>query len=333
MNVACPSALLPCISVSREVTRPLLGRAAANGALSAEAIDAALTLAALRPSRGESRDFAVRALRFAGVLSFAAGMIFLVAFNWDALALYGRFALVELPLLAALAFAFAKGTDHAPGKLALLFAVLMTGALLALFGQTYQTGADLWELFLAWAVLTLPWAVAGRYAPCWAVWLMVLNLAAALYGESPAGWSRWLAPFALDLTAYLVLEIFPVRWLRRAVMAAAMAFGTLVMIGLIFDFRGTTGLVASLEILLFLAASAALGGFAYTRKNDTFAFAVLALAWVAVTTSLIGRAMERAHAGVGSLFVIALYVIGASTGAIKAILYISRHWQAESGRQ
>jgi len=50
-------------------------------------------------------------------------------------------------------------------------------------------------------------------------------------------------------------------------------------------------------------------------------------------TALIGRMMERASAGVGALFLIALYVIGASTAAIKAILYSSRQWQAESGRE
>ena len=37
-----------------------------------------------------------------------------------------------------------------------------TGALLALFGQTYQTGADVYELFLTWALLGLPLVIAAQ---------------------------------------------------------------------------------------------------------------------------------------------------------------------------
>ena len=81
-------------------------------------------------------------MRFAAVLSLAAGAVFLVAFNWQDLGLYARFAMVEALLLAALIFAWVKGTDQVAGKLALMLAVLLTGALLALFGQTYQTGAN-----------------------------------------------------------------------------------------------------------------------------------------------------------------------------------------------
>jgi len=311
-----------------------------NGELSAEAIDAALTICSLRPAPAEWRDFALRTLRFAGVLSLAAGIIFLVAFNWQALGIYGHFAMIQAPLVAALVFAFAKGTEQLQGKLALLFAVLMTGALLALFGQTYQTGADLYELFLAWAVLSSPWALASRYTPCWAFWLLLLNVAAALWAAGTAhfsddGLSPWLLPTLLNLAAYLVLEALAsrpasalgARWLRRAAMAAAMAFGTLVMVARIAGFRGS-GLAASVEILLFLAASATLAVAAYARKNDLFALAVLALALVTVTTTLIGRGLIEAHAGAGALFLIALYLIAASTGAVKAIAYIGRQWKA-----
>src|SRR5579871_2654829 len=111
------------------VNRQVLARAR----LSPEAMEAALAIAGLRPNNTDWREFTVRALRFAGVLSLAAGMIFLVAFNWDHLGLYARFAMVELPLLAALAFAWFKGVDHLSGKLSLMLAVLLTGALLALF--------------------------------------------------------------------------------------------------------------------------------------------------------------------------------------------------------
>jgi hypothetical protein len=62
-----------------QITRRLLSRGASQGVLSREAIDAALELTGLRPGRAEWREFA--AMRLAGMLSLAAGLVFLIAFN------------------------------------------------------------------------------------------------------------------------------------------------------------------------------------------------------------------------------------------------------------
>lgn len=317
-------------------------------------MDAALDVAGLRPSRTEWREFAVRAMRLAGVLSFAAGMVFLVAFNWQNLGAYARFAVVEIPLLAAFVMAWIKGMDGLPGKLALMLAVLLTGALLALFGETYQTGADVYELFLGWAMLALPWVIACRYAPCWALWLLIANTAAGLYTQTAGRdwlfalfldrwqWSPWSLLFLLDLLLYLTIVSLSrwkelglsEGWLRRGVMAVAMAFGTFAMIFRIVGGGETTNgsSAAALEVLLFLAASAAFAVHAFSRKEDLFNFAVLALSWIAVTTTLLGRAMVEDRAGVGSLLIIAMYVIGTSTAAMKGISYLARQWRLEAVR-
>jgi uncharacterized membrane protein len=63
----------------------------------------------------------------------------------------------------------------------LLCSTLLLGALMALFGQTYQTGADPWQLFFYWAVLMLPWALIGRFTSIWLIWLGLLNLSMGLY--------------------------------------------------------------------------------------------------------------------------------------------------------
>ena len=141
------------LSPMDRISRPLLARAGEQRVLSRKAIEAALDISGLRPNKNQWRQFGVLAMRFAAVLSLAAGAVFLVAFNWQDLGLYARFAMVEALLLAALIFAWVKGADQVAGKLALMLAVLLTGALLALFGQTYQTGANVYELFWGWAAL------------------------------------------------------------------------------------------------------------------------------------------------------------------------------------
>jgi uncharacterized membrane protein len=335
--------------IMEQIDRRLL---AASG-LPREAMNAALEITGLRPSADDWRDFAVRAMRFGGVLSLAAGVIFLVAFNWKNLALYGRFAMVEVPLFAALVVAWIKGLENLSGKLALMLAFLLTGALLALFGQTYQTGADVYELFLGWAILTLPWICACRYAPCWALWLLVVNVAIGLYtgvGRQRAWlldlllnrwqWSPWSVLFLFNLLLYgtlISLARWPqlglsAAWLRRGIMTIAMGYGTCTMVYRItggWSSAGTAGSSAALEFLLYLAASGAFAVHAFAKREDLFNFAVLALSWIVVTTVLISRGLFEDNAGIGALFIIAIYVIAASTGAVKVITYLGRQWKTE----
>jgi uncharacterized membrane protein len=54
---------------------------------------------------------------------------------------------------------------------------MLIGVFLAVFGQIYQTGADAWELFAAWAVMIIPFGIAAEFAPIWGLWLAVSNLA------------------------------------------------------------------------------------------------------------------------------------------------------------
>jgi uncharacterized membrane protein len=335
------------------VTRRLLGWAGEKRALSREAIDASLELSGLRPGIAEWRDFAVRAMQTAGVLSLAAGVVFLVAYNWRAIGVYGRFAMLELPLLLALVFAWLKGIDRLSGRLSLLLSVFLTGAFLALFGQTYQTGADVYELFLIWALLAAPWAIACRWEPCWALWLLVINVAAALYAERGhaffglfsyhQGLTPWIVPFFLNIVAFAVVETlsrrrkwgFGERWLGRCLVAAALAFGTFIMIrraSRMSAFEDVDG-IALLEVLLFVAASAGFFVYFNSRKEDLFPFAVLGLSWVVASTAWIGRLMAERDAGIGSLFVIAIYVIGASAAAVKGITLIGRHWKAKQAAE
>lgn len=330
-----------------EVGRALLARAK----LSPEAMDAALDIAGLRPNRREWRRFATLTMALAGVLSLAAGMVFLVAFNWQNLGTYGRFAMVEISLLAAVITAWSKGMERLGGKLALTLAVLLTGAFLALFGQTYQTGADVYELFLGWAVLALPWVIACRYAPCWAIWLVIVNAAAALYAISPGRswlgrlfgdtwqWTPWTLACLVDLLAYLSIVSLSrwkgldlsETWLRRGVMAIAMMFGTFAMIYRIAGIgsRDMGGAAIALEVLLFLAATAIFAAHAWSGKEDLFNFAVIALAWIVVSTGWLIRSMFENEGGPGAMLIVAIYVIGSSTGAVKGIAHLSRQWKMQ----
>src|SRR5262245_50037230 len=174
----------------RHMDRKELDGFIAHHALSEEGIAAAFEIANAQPSRAETLRFASQALRIAGVLSLAAGLVFFVAANWQDFRVFGRFALIEAVLIGSVVVATVRCPPAALGRYALLMAFVATGALLALFGQTYQTGADLYELFLTWSLVALPFAFAAQWSLTWAAWLTVLNVALALFCNTSrvGGW-------------------------------------------------------------------------------------------------------------------------------------------------
>lgn len=122
------------------------------------------------------------ALLALGASQFLAGVIFFFAYNWHDLSDIAKFAIVESALVIAVAGAWLVGLDRAFGQVLLIAASVLTGVLLAVIGQVYQTGADAFELFVAWALLILPWVVISRSAVHWLLWLVVAETALALYG-------------------------------------------------------------------------------------------------------------------------------------------------------
>lgn len=147
------------------------------GVLAPERAARALEVLGARPDGAEWRRAGSLMLLWMGVAALCAGVIFFFAYNWGALGRLERLGLAQLAVLGALA-GYVRAAERPRVGPALLFGVAMTlGALLALVGQTYQTGADIWELFALWAALITPLAALGRSASVWGVWLVLLNLA------------------------------------------------------------------------------------------------------------------------------------------------------------
>lgn len=158
-----------------------------DGTIRSESIQPALKISGITPDASRWRRFLDHLMLALGSLSLACAVVFLVAYNWSALSHFLQFAVVQLLMVIAVFLFWKLGPDKTTARAALLVAAILLGALLALFGQTYQTGADSWQMFAAWAVLMLPWALIGRFAPLWLMWLALLNIAITLYYEAHFG--------------------------------------------------------------------------------------------------------------------------------------------------
>jgi uncharacterized membrane protein len=128
---------------------------------------------------------APRILAALAALMFGLGVIFWVAANWGEMQRTGKFAVLQgLVLLAGAIAIFKPGLIRAPMA---LLAMLGMGGLFAFFGQTYQTGADAWQLFALWAALALPLALAARSDLVWLPWVIVAMTAVTLWAHAAIG--------------------------------------------------------------------------------------------------------------------------------------------------
>ncbi len=164
------------------------------------------------------RRILAQGIGFLSVLLAGSALVFWIASNWPQMSPDGRLRLVQgvLALLVCvttgLAWRGSPWAEHAAG-----LAALATGALLALMGQIYQTGADAWELFFAWAMLLLPWLVLLRSAVLALLWVLLLNLTYVTWAgtSSILWWGDWFGLALMLLNGALLALAEGLRtWLR-----------------------------------------------------------------------------------------------------------------------
>ncbi|MGP5274108.1 DUF2157 domain-containing protein [Psychrobacter faecalis] len=155
-----------------------------QGLLPLKNTEAAATHLEVYPSKRTWLIFFDKALLIIGTVALVLSLVFFIAYNWQSLGKIGKFALVEGALVITIALYVAlsfRRQFQLIRQLLLLIASIITGSLLALFGQIYQTGADTWQLFFAWAILITPWVVIARFHALWLLWLGLINAFLLLY--------------------------------------------------------------------------------------------------------------------------------------------------------
>ncbi len=297
-----------------------------RGAIPANAIGAALAAAGIAPNGQAWRTFIDRLLLWLGGLALAFAVLFFVAYNWRDIGRFAKFALVETLIVLAVLTYWKRSEQEAVGKVSLLVATITLGVLLALYGQTYQTGADTWQLFFAWAMLTLPWAFVGRFAAIWIVWVVLINLAIVLYHQTFRGGfglmfsseaEMWWLLFLFNALALVAWELLARsrRWLAQPWAVRLLAAGsgipmTWLALHAIFD-QGDDGMLPALAWAVGLAALLLV----YRRiKPDLFMLAGGCLSGIVVAVAFAIRFVLDDWTS-DSFLLLALLVIGLGTGA------------------
>ena len=164
-----------------------LRRLAHMGILKTPALTQALKLTGHIPKQEQWLKFLNLCLLVLGTGFLVSGIFFFFAFNWADMHRFVKLGLMQGAIIIAVSLAFWQGLDKLPGKIALSAASLLIGALLAVYGQVYQTGADAYSLFVTWTILMLGWVLIGQFTPLWLAWLGLLNLSLVLYWTQAIG--------------------------------------------------------------------------------------------------------------------------------------------------
>ncbi|MGH1349969.1 MAG: DUF2157 domain-containing protein [Methyloligellaceae bacterium] len=143
-----------------------------------------------------------------------AGIVFFFAYNWNAIHPFSKFGIVLGAMILCLAGVIVMKIDSLPGKLLLLSASVLVGVFMAVFGQVYQTGADAYQLFMMWAILTIGWTLISKFPTQWVFWLVVTNTFVLTYWYQEIGSSFGTKPLlymillGLNGVALILREVF-----------------------------------------------------------------------------------------------------------------------------
>lgn len=266
------------------------------------------------------------------------GLVFWIAAQWDTLGRFGRFAVLQAAVLSMGLGAIWRPAWRAPLAVVVLLA---TGALFAYFGQTYQTGADPWQLFALWAALTLPLALATRSDLVWAPWVLVVFVGIALWIQAHTG-HRWrvepddlavhLAGWAAALTVVVALGALgrPLTgasaWSLRTAATLAVIVVTSTALGGLFSRSVGTHYGFGLVVLAGLAMA-----FVPARSFDVFALSAAALGLNTLIVAGLGRLLLE-HAGgdpIGRLFLLGAAAAALLAASVSTILRLARSRGAE----
>ncbi len=305
---------------------------AAKYQLDAAATQKLLQLAEPEPSAIANR--LPRGMAIAAAALFGLGLIFWIAANWDTLGRAGHFVLLQS--LCVLLCVAALGLAKARVPFCLL-AMLSIGGLFAYFGQTYQTGADPWQLFAVWGVLALPLCFSAQNDVLWTPWALVVSTGISLWIHAHTG-HRWrfeqedARVFLLGWSSALLLTLalspkmpylkgtgpwaFRTALTLSSVMICSSAFTALLM--------HDASMLYYLGLLLFAIAAAAL---VQPATFDIYGLSIIGLGLNILLVSGLTRLLfHDQYDGevIGKIFLIGLVAAGLLAFTVSILLRLSK---------
>ncbi|WP_137222758.1 DUF2157 domain-containing protein [Shewanella sp. MEBiC00475] len=339
-------------------------------------VKAAMLVAYPHPTENKWQQLIANILLYLGVLLLGAGVIFFMAFNWDALSHLNKFAIVETLFSLFIGGFFLANRARKKSSLQpddqhelhdphdqhnqhiqqtygwslanamLLGASIMLGALLALVGQTYQTGADPWQLFAIWAVLILPFAYIAGFDLLWLLVVVLLNVSLGLYLQSFASVFSFLlediqqiAIFGLvNLVIHLTFALakrckwrgqlhFNCPMVEASSLFASVSGFTWLIIWVIFDFNYhyDSNEYVAYYALVYLVTMVSLFVWYRYRSPALYPLTLVLTSMSAAIISLLSSELFETSDTIAAFFIMGIVVVGLTSGC----LYWLKKWHQQ----
>ena len=140
------------------------------------------------------------------IVFLIAGITSFTAYNWATMSNVEKLAVPSVLIIAGLvAYLFLEKEIYK--NLAIFFSSFMIGTLFAVYGQVYQTGADVWVLFRKWAIFLIIPMVATGYYSVMTLFSIVVAISTSFYLDLYL--SGAIVPFLSSLTFGIILMVYP----------------------------------------------------------------------------------------------------------------------------
>lgn len=300
-------------------------------------IDQALFVSQVYPPPSVWHGFITKLLLWFGSLAMACAVVFFVAANWQEMGRLSKFVLLQFLVVAAVVVYLRVAKNSLFSQVALTAAFILLGALMAYFGQTYQTGADPWQLFFNWALLGLPWVVIARFAPLWLLLLTLLNLSVYLYHDAlgaiiPFGLARDESLFwcllILNNASLALWEWCRVKhpWLNQQWVGRLLAIATIYNasgLALIAIFSSGASWLGAIAWLLLMAAAYVIYR---QRQPNLFILALCCLSTIVVVVAWFANLIN--HIDDAGMYILLFFLtIGLTTGAAVWLKKLMKEFQ------
>ncbi len=271
-----------------------------------------------------------------GIAFLVSGVIFFFAYNWASLHKFAKLGLVQVLLIAMVSVAVFSNLNQNVKGIILMGAGMLVGALFAVFGQIYQTGANAYDFFFGWTAFIALWVFVSNFGPMWLLFLALINISIWQYFEQVLGHVDEV--IMLDLlfvinVLYLILlkvlahfgkiNLVP-RWLERVIVLVSISYLTFNLSFQIMDFDSM-----SYRTFLLGLIALPLGIYYGKREKDTFFIATIGLSIILIFLSLLIKGVFEGGDGLGGFFIISIYVIGSISGLIFSIVNLNKQWHGD----
>jgi uncharacterized membrane protein len=294
-------------------------------------IEHALDVSESNHSTSQWLNFINTSLLWLSILSMAFGTIFFFAYNWVDLSTLQKFVLVQ-GLIVISTFFYTQTEKQSTANTAILFFIaLLIGSLFALFGQTYQTGKDPWQLFFLWTVVITPIAFISRSSSLWLLWLFLANLALYLFFQTRHGLFGMLFQHERNMLVYSFLNLMAVvgfellyhkkqmfnRIAAQTGIIIAMIAFTWVSVYSVFEVFHANS--KSLDLFFYVLWMVAIYFYYRIKTLDVLVLSSWVVSGIVFILALVGKIFGDSF-DEGTLLLFGFLIIGLSTTGVKWLM-------------